>query len=161
MTPQERLQFEQMQRDLSELKNESTQRKIQQISYPLDEVSRTIIGGVDSAVSTVGNMISTPEPTTITISGGVIDLTQSYHTVATEGGAASDDVDTINDPAGFGDAAIIVLRAESSSQTVVLKDGTGNLRLAGDCTLDHNRDTITLIGTGGVWYEVTRSNNDA
>jgi hypothetical protein len=100
-----------------------------------------------------------PRPETIFISSGVISITQGYHTVDTEGGAASDEINTINDN-GFPAATILVLRATSASRTVILKDDTGNLRLAGDCTLDDNDDTITLIGTGAVWYEVARSNNE-
>lgn len=110
--------------------------------------------------SSSARYIDVPRPDEIFISSGVISITQSYHTIDTEGGAASDDVDTINDN-GFPEATLLVLRASSSLRTVVLKDGTGNLRLAGDCTLDNNDDTITLIGTGAVWYEVARSNNGA
>jgi hypothetical protein len=103
--------------------------------------------------------IGIPRPEEIIISSGVISISQSYHTIETEGGASSDNVDTINDN-GFRDVTILVLRAASSIRTVVLKDGTGNLRLAGDCTLDNNDDSITLIGTGAIWYELARSNND-
>lgn len=106
------------------------------------------------------NYLNTPDPTTLTIASGVITVTQSYHTVDTEGAAGTDDLDTIDD-SGLADVSLITLRASSSSRTVVLKDGTGNLRLAGDCTLDNNDDTITLIGTGAIWYEVARSNNAA
>lgn len=161
MTPEEIRKLEDIERRLREAEEYISQKKIQQISLPLDDASRNVLGSGGSNNANISNMIGTPSPTTITISGGVINLTQSYHTVDTEGGAASDDVDTINDPIDFDEVAIIVLRAESSSRTVVLKDGTGNLRLAGDCSLDHNRDTITLIGTGGVWYEISRSDNDS
>lgn len=146
-----------LERQVQELLENKRNKDVQQISYPLDEVSRTIINRDSEGGS---NFLYLPRPTDVTIASGVITITQGYHTVDTEGAAASDDIDTIND-IGFSDVTIIVLRATSSSRTVVLKDGTGNLRLAGDCTLDNNDDTITLVGTGAVWYELARSNNAA
>lgn len=44
----------------------------------------------------------------------------------------------------------------SSANTV--KDGTGNLELAGDFATTIN-DTITLVASGGTWYEESRSAN--
>lgn len=146
-----------LERQVQELIDYKRNKDVQQISYPLDEVSRTII---NRDTESLQSFLYIPRPTDVTISSGVITITQCYHTIDTEGAAATDDVDTINDT-GFDDVTIIVLRATSSSRTVVLKDGTGNLRLAGDCTLDNNDDTITLIGTGAIWYEVARSNNAA
>jgi hypothetical protein len=105
------------------------------------------------------NYIRTNESSTLTIASGAITVTQSYHDIETEAAGATDDLDTIND-SGLADRAILILRAASSSRTVVLKDGTGNLRLAGDFSLDHSRDTITLFGAGGIWYELSRSDNE-
>ncbi len=158
MNETERLQFQEMQRQIQDLLKWKGEKEIQQISYPLDDVSKTIIG---IGSSTADDFLETLRPTEVTISSGAITVSQTYHTVDTEGDAATDDLDTINDTATLNETALLILRADSSSRTVVLKDGTGNLRLAGDCTLDHNRDTITLIGTGGVWYELARSNNDS
>jgi hypothetical protein len=94
-----------------------------------------------------------------TIATGVISVHDRFHTVDTESDDASDDLVTIN---GSGDCGIVTLRAADSSRTVVLKDATGNLHLAGDCTLDNARDTITLArnDSSAVWYEISRSNND-
>lgn len=94
--------------------------------------------------------------TTKTIATGAITVTKSYHTVDTEAAAATDDLDTIN---GGSEGVTLVLRAANSARTVVVKDGTGNLRLAGDCSLDNAEDTITLIFDGTNWLEVARSNN--
>ncbi len=110
--------------------------------------------------STTSAYLDIPSPTELTINSGVITVAQAYHTIDTEGDGASDDLNTIND-AGLDDNSILVLRAESSTRSVVLKDDVDNLRLNGDCTLDHSRDTITLIGSGGLWYELARSNNDS
>jgi hypothetical protein len=78
--------------------------------------------------------------------------------IDTEGLAATDDLDTIS---GGGTGNMIVLSAASDARTVVLKDNTGNLRLAGDFSLDALTDRIVLINTGAGYAEVCRSNNDA
>jgi hypothetical protein len=94
--------------------------------------------------------------TELTISGGEITVTQSYHDVDTQGGAASDDLDTIN---GGNIGSFLVLRPENAARTVVLKDATGNLVLAGDFTMDHRSDMILLIFGGTNWVELSRSDN--
>ena len=92
----------------------------------------------------------------LTISGGAITVTQNYHQVDTQGDASTDDLDTIN---GGTVGQILILRAQNDSRTVVLKDGTGNLKLSGDFSLDDLDDTITLIYTGSNWLEVATANN--
>ena len=92
----------------------------------------------------------------LTIATGAITATTSYHFVDTEGDAASDDLDTVN---GAADGAFLVLSPANSARTIVLKDGTGNLRLAGDFSMDINSDFILLIGLASDWYEISRSNN--
>lgn len=154
MNEQERKQFQDMQRQLNELTEYKRNKEIQQISYPLDEVSRTIIENQSSAFTVLGSM------TPLTIASGVITVSSGFHEVDTESAAASDDLDTINYE-GIQDGTLLVLRAVDSGRTVVLKDGTGNLRLAGDFSLTHNRDTVTLIKGNAVWYEVSRSDNEA
>lgn len=104
--------------------------------------------------------ISTGKATKTTISSGSIRTLSSHMEIDTEGAAASDDLDRIDTNAAR-PGMILVLRPFSSSRTIVVKDGTGNLRLAGDFSMDHSRDTITLIQDGGVWYELARSNNDS
>lgn len=95
----------------------------------------------------------------LTIAAGAVTRTQSFHRIDTEADAATDDLDTIN---GGTEGDILVLRAENSARDVVVKDGTGNLQLAGgDFTLDHAHDTITLIYDGSNWIEMCRSNNSA
>jgi hypothetical protein len=87
----------------------------------------------------------------------------NFMTLFTEAGAASDDLDTVT----FAGAAIgdmITLTAADSAKTVVCKNGTGNLQLAGDFSLTNREDTITLIWRGasvGGWFEVSRSDNEA
>lgn len=97
------------------------------------------------------------ELTDATISGGVITKTSSYMRLDTEGGAAADDLDTILG-GDIGDT--LVLRTLSSARDVTLKDGTGNLGLAGDFILSNAMDTITLIRYDATWWiETSRSDN--
>lgn len=94
----------------------------------------------------------------LTISSGAITVTASAHTVDTQSDAASDDLDTIS---GGSTGQILIIAAANSARTVVAKDGTGNLKLAGDCTLDNAEDTLTLIFNGTNWLEIARSDNGA
>lgn len=123
---------------------------------PLTASSLSLTG---SAV--VGSAFSTTLGSELTISFGTITVTGSYHKVDTESDAASDDLDTIS---GGISGMRLVLRAASSARSVVLKDGTGNLALAGDYTLTAATDAIELIFdpeiSGGRWVELTRSDND-
>ena len=106
----------------------------------------------------VSGKLSTPKTTNVTIASGVITVTGSMVRVHTEGGAATDDLDTIN---GGTDGMRLVIMAANASTDVVLKDGTGNLRIAGDFTLSHTDDTIELIYDSAVsaWKELGRSDN--
>ncbi len=97
-----------------------------------------------------------PAPEAQTISGGVITVNSSSCRVLNEGGAASDDLDTIN---GGTLGQRLMLKAGSISQNVVCKDLTGNLRLAGDFTLDNGQDRLELEYDGTNWCEITRSDN--
>lgn len=110
--------------------------------------------------ASIDNLQDRGDGSTLTIASGLIDITSSMHVVDTQGGAASDDLDNIT---GGYNGQILVLMAANSARDVVLKDGTGNLRLAGDMTLDNVEDTITLIYTtsGSLWREIARSNNGA
>jgi len=92
----------------------------------------------------------------LTIAGGVITATQNYHQVDTQGDASTDDLDTIN---GGTVGQILIIRAQNDARTVVAKDGTGNLRLNGDFSMNDLDDTLTLIYTGSNWLEIASSNN--
>jgi len=81
----------------------------------------------------------------------------SYQRVETQGAAATDDLDSID---GGTEGDLIILTAQNDAHTVVVKDTTGNLRLAGaDMSLDSADDTITLLYDGTNWLEMARSNN--
>jgi len=96
--------------------------------------------------------------TELTIAAGVITATRSFHSVDTESDASTDDLVTIN---GGTEGDILFLRADSSARTIVLKDQTGNLRLAGDFSMDNDQDTITLHFEDPNWLERARSSNGA
>lgn len=91
-----------------------------------------------------------------TIAAGVITVTESFHQVDTQGDASTDDLDTIN---GGEKGMSLTITAANGARTVVAKDGTGNLRLSGDFSLDTQNDTLTLIYNGSNWLEISRSNN--
>jgi hypothetical protein len=95
----------------------------------------------------------------LTISGGTVTATDSYHTIDTEGNAGTDDLETINGGSVAGE--ILIIRADNSGRDVVAKDGTGNLRLEGHFTMDNAEDTLTLIFDGSNWLEISRSDNGA
>src|SRR3989339_476053 len=98
------------------------------------------------------------------MNGYVIDdglnwtFSQTCTLVDTEGATATDNLDTIN---GGTTGDIIILRSVNSTRDVVLKHGTGNLRLDGsaDKTLDTPSDTITLLRSGNFWLQTSFSNN--
>lgn len=102
-----------------------------------------------------------------TIASGVITIPASHAPVQmilvdTESAASTDDLDTINITGGGKNGQIFTVYAAASTRTVVLKDGTGNLDLAGDMSLDNGGDSITLQWwEGSGFYELSRSNNGA
>ena len=69
-----------------------------------------------------------------------------------------DDLDTLS---GGRNGQIAVLTAFHDARTVVCKDNTGNMRLAGDMSLDNTADSITLMYDGAVWRELARADNAA
>lgn len=77
--------------------------------------------------------------------------------VDTEGAAATDNLATISYSGRTGD--IVTFRQNSDARDVTFKDGTGNLRLAGDCVLTVGNDSITLQWRGTTWSEIARSIN--
>lgn len=115
------------------------------------------VGTFTSGTIAQGTVNYGPSPE-LTIATGEVTITASSHKVDTEANAATDDLVTIN---GGANGDRLILRAASSARTVVCKDQTGNLRLAGnaDFSLDHNHDTIELFYQGSNWLELSRSSN--
>ena len=94
----------------------------------------------------------------LTISSGSVTVYADWHYIETEGASSTDDLDTVN---GGYEGRRLVLFAANNSRDVVLKDGTGNLRLAGDFTLTNADDIIELVFRSNVWVEISRSDNAA
>lgn len=93
-----------------------------------------------------------------TIALGSITVAEyNFYSVDTEGAAATDDLDTIS--GGTVNGQILVLMAANSNRDVVLKDGTGNLRLTADFTLTYAQDRIMLMFDGTNWCELSRADN--
>jgi hypothetical protein len=103
----------------------------------------------------VGGMLNLGSGT-LTIATGAVTATKSFHRIDTEAAAATDNLDTIS---GGAEGDTLVLMSAASSRDVVVKDGTGNLKLAGDFTLATAWDTISLIYSSGFWAETSRSTN--
>ncbi len=97
---------------------------------------------------------------TLTIASGAITVTRGWHLVDTEASAASDDLDTIS---GGVDGMTLVIRAANGARTVVVKDGTGNIKGPGDFSLDNAEDTCSLIydNAQSAWLVTATSNNGA
>lgn len=103
-----------------------------------------------------GMSINFGTPTELTIAGGIITKTGSYHLVDTAAHAGTDDLDTIN---GGVTGDLLVLSSVSSARVVTLKDGTGNMKLPADMILDNPEDIEILMYNGTNWLEWTGSSN--
>lgn len=125
-------------------------------SFAITADATLVVDGANDLV-TVAGKINTPNNAK-TIAAGAITTTSGLCIVDTEAAAASDDLDTIN---GGVDGMILVIRAANSARTVVAKDGTGNMKLAGDFSLDNAEDTLIMISDATNWYELSRSDNGA
>ena len=93
-----------------------------------------------------------------TITGGVAAVTALTHSIDTQADASTDDLDSLT---GGIAGQTLVIRAADSARTVVCKDGTGNLLLAGDFSLDNVEDRLFLHYDGTNWHEISRSDNGA
>lgn len=134
------------------------------VSLPaaLTFTGKTVTGGTFSEGKYAGR-INFRKGTNVTISSGEVTLvesTASFYQVDTESSDATDDLDTITDT-NAADGDVIVICPVDSARTVVAKNGTGNLVLAGDFTMDNAADRLTLIYLGAAWNELSRSDNGA
>jgi len=79
----------------------------------------------------------------LTINAGrSVTITKSYHAIDTLADAATDNLDTI---AGVAEGRIVILCAEHTDRTVVLRNGIGNLILGADISLDDTNKHVALI----------------
>lgn len=98
-------------------------------------------------------------PTTLTLDGGVVTVTQKLHILASESGAA-DDLDTIN--LGYDNLSIdsieyyplLIVQADAGD-TITLKHGTGNIDLPDDTDVDVSDDSwVVLLWNGTNWQTI-------
>lgn len=127
-------------------------------AHDIDRHFRLILDALEEVYTGSSSLtfLQLPAQAELTIASGVITPTQSFHAIATESGDASDDLDTINNPTS---GRILVLRASTNVNTVVVKNSTGNISLNSDFSMDNNDDTIVLLGIGTRWLELARSDN--
>jgi len=94
-------------------------------------------------------------PTALTIASGVVTATSTWHIIDTEGGAATDDLDTIN---GGGDGRLLILVSASPGRDVTVKSGTGNITLTGgDYTFANHNSVLVLFYKAAAWRELIRA----
>lgn len=143
------------------------QNEVQLTDNLADALSVKIASGADLVVYTttdnaeavgVKTRLSIGAGSELTIASGAVTCTGSFHTIDTEADGASDDLDTIS---GGVAGQILVIQANNASRTVVVKDGTGNIKCGGDRTLDNSEDTMLLISDGTSWYELAFAGNGA
>jgi hypothetical protein len=90
----------------------------------------------------------------LTIASGEVTILQSNHTIDTESDDSTDDLELIN--GGFaGD--ILILSANHTDRTVVLKHGTGNIycNSGSDFSLDSTEKMAILIFNGTNWILIS------
>lgn len=101
-----------------------------------------------AAAFTQANFGST---TTLTISSGVITVSQTYHKVDTEAAAASDNLDTINGVAGD----FLLLACVSAARVVTVRHNVGNVYFGdgNDRVLNDTNRLLLLVYNGAKWVE--------
>lgn len=104
---------------------------------------------------TINNTLNT-QSNAATISGGAITYTGAYMIIDTEGGAATDDLATIN---GGNNGDILILRSNANARNITIKHLGGNIRTdtQGDVTLDLSSDIVTFQFRGSSWDMQSRS----
>ena len=91
-------------------------------------------------------------PSTLAVVSNAITISKSFHKITS---AVNVNVNNIN---GGQQSDILVLMSTGVA-IITLKDGVGNLALAGDCKLDGGPDTVILLFDNSLWVELCRSNN--
>ena len=125
-------------------------------AFLLADGSRALAGNWSLAGYDLADLgtLNFDDATTLTIASGAVTKTQSYHSIDTEGAAATDDLDTIN---GGTAGDLIYLKAADGTHTVVLKHGTGNIVTpdGNDYSLDDANKAVALIyDSAGTWHLV-------
>jgi hypothetical protein len=124
------------------------------------EVSPAFLYFLMSLSGAGGGFSNNPQSKTI-VDGAIAaddELPFQLITVDTQDADPSDDLDTIS---GGKEGFVMILQAESSARTVVVKDGT-SLKLQADFSLDNAEDKILIVcDQPSVWHELSRASNGA
>ena len=136
-------------------------RYIQSMSRRILSVGEATAKSLSAAtVSVPGLGFNATAFTKLTIASGVITATNIVHAVDTEGGAATDNLDTIS--AGV-PGQLLIIQSSSNTRDIVVKNLTGNIRLSGaaDFTLANQSTKLMLMYNTyeAYWDEVSRSVN--
>lgn len=106
----------------------------------------------------------TPLQQSKTIASGVVTIEDGTNpvivlTVDTESAASTDDLDTIT--GGFA-GQLLIVKAANDARSVVCKDSTGNLEMAGDFTLNNTQDSCIFVSVSATeWHEISRTDAGA
>lgn len=105
---------------------------------------------IDSSGNIRGNTFRLPAATILTISSGVVTITQGYHFIES-GSGTTDNLTTIN---GGVAEQILTIQADSGD-TITVKHGTGNVFLNGgaDFVLSGHK-TLALFYDGANWSDI-------
>jgi len=125
----------------------------------------TFTSSVQTGRGEVGR-INVKDDTGLTMdANGEVTVTQTYHSIDTNGAGATDDLQAIT---GGAEGDILIIYPVDATHTVVAKHAgaatAGDvLNLAGgaDFTMDENDDFLMLLHDGTVWQEISRSENHA
>lgn len=98
---------------------------------------------MNPSIGLSGNLLSLDvgTGTELTIAEGIVTATNTAHAIDTGAAEVTDDLVTI-DGGMTGD--VLTLYPADGARTVVAKDGTGNLRLEGNRSLDETGATLVL-----------------
>lgn len=111
---------------------------------------------LDAAIDAVSagtpfSIFSIGAPVSVTIASGIIVMTTSFHQLITEGGGATDDLDTINGgTAGY----ILFLKNFSTAYTITVRHNVGNIYL--NSGQNYNIATfgsLALFYDGSFWHD--------
>lgn len=122
------------------------------ISCATNEIisNTAVIAG--SFAEPIKNVIYT-QGTSLTPSSGSVTVTNTRHGITGSG------ITTLSTITGGQTGQILVIFPNDNTNTILVKDGVGNLRLSGDFIMNHNQDRLMLEYDGTNWIELSRSDN--